>query len=85
MEFCKSFFLLPIIFLFRVTLPHARLAPSNMSWDNAQNITSKGISQHSSDYAYAWVLGGIHEDKPSYIGLDNIDVCRHPSKGRVSG
>ena len=57
------------IFLFRVTFPYARLTPTNMSCDNAHNITSRGINRCSSDYAYAWVLGGIHEDKPSYKGF----------------
>ena len=68
MQNCKTF-LLPIIVLFRVTFPHTRLTPANVSWDNAQNITSKGSGQISSDYAYAWILGGIHEDKPSYKGF----------------
>lgn len=30
---------------------------------------SKGINRPLSKYAYAWVLGGIHEDKPSYKGF----------------
>ena len=68
MEFGKPF-LLPLTFLFRVIFSHNRLAPTTISLDDSHIRTSKGISQRSSDYAYTWVLGGIHEDKPSYKGL----------------
>ena len=51
---------------------HKRLATTTMSWDNAHNTTSKGIRQRSSDYAYSWVIGGIHEDKPSYKPLPGV-------------
>jgi len=33
------------------------------------NTMSNELDQRSSRYAYAWVLGGIHEDKPSYQGF----------------
>eukprot|EP00563_Minutocellus_polymorphus_P019799 CAMPEP_0197726470 /NCGR_PEP_ID=MMETSP1434-20131217/16063_1 /TAXON_ID=265543 /ORGANISM="Minutocellus polymorphus, Strain CCMP3303" /LENGTH=421 /DNA_ID=CAMNT_0043312415 /DNA_START=121 /DNA_END=1386 /DNA_ORIENTATION=+ len=43
--------------------------------------TPKGLYRHPPRYAYAWVLGGIHEDKPSYKGfvwtiLISADILR---------
>ena len=66
MGFCGSF-VFPIIFLFCVKFIHTRLTPTNISWDNAHNITSKRGGQCSFDYAFAWVLGGIREEILDFV------------------
>ena len=56
-------FLFPVLFLFRVTLPQSRFVSDIF----IKSVHHNASNQHSSDYAYAWVLDGVREDEPGFV------------------